>query len=82
MKLKAALLVLSVLAIGPLALTFAGAQEDDSAEKGAITDEKYRFMRKYIVTAHSRGRLLCSKYAEMASATARRGNRAHCIAQQ
>ena len=46
MKLKAALLVLSVLAIGPLALTFAGAQEDDSAEKGAFV----RFVEDKIST--------------------------------
>lgn len=46
MKLKAALLALSVLAIGPLALTFAGAQEDDSAEKGAFV----RFVEDKIST--------------------------------
>lgn len=46
MKIRAALLVLSVLAIGPLALTLAGAQEDDSAEKGAFV----RFVEEKIST--------------------------------
>ena len=46
MKIKAALLALSVLVIGPLALTLAGAQEDDSAEKGAFV----RFVEEKIST--------------------------------
>ena len=36
MKIRAVLLALTVLAAAPLALTLAGAQEDDSAEKGAF----------------------------------------------
>ncbi|MCM5553491.1 translocation/assembly module TamB domain-containing protein [Pleomorphomonas sp. NRK KF1] len=46
MKIKAALLALTVLALGPLALTLAGAQEDDSAEKGAFV----RFVEEKIST--------------------------------
>lgn len=46
MKIRAAFLVLAVLAAGPLALTLAGAQEDDSAEKGAFV----RFVEDKIST--------------------------------
>ncbi|MCM5557878.1 translocation/assembly module TamB domain-containing protein [Pleomorphomonas sp. JP5] len=46
MKIRVALLALSVLAIGPLALTLAGAQEDDSAEKSAFV----RFVEEKIST--------------------------------
>lgn len=46
MKTRAALLVLSILAAAPLALTLAGAQEDDSAEKGAFV----RFVEDKIST--------------------------------
>lgn len=46
MKIKAALLALTVLAAAPLVLTLAGAQEDDSAEKGAFV----RFVEEKIST--------------------------------
>ncbi|MBS1167055.1 MAG: tamB [Proteobacteria bacterium] len=46
MKIKAALLALSVVVAAPLALTLAGAQEDDSAEKGAFV----RFVEDKIST--------------------------------
>jgi len=46
MKIRAALLALAVLAVAPLALTLAGAQEDDSAEKGAFV----RFVEDKIST--------------------------------
>ncbi len=46
MKIKAALLALTVLAAAPLAMTLAGAQEDDSAEKGAFV----RFVEDKIST--------------------------------
>ncbi|WP_370675963.1 translocation/assembly module TamB domain-containing protein [Pleomorphomonas sp. PLEO] len=46
MKIRAAFLVLSVLVAAPLALTLAGAQEDDSAEKGAFV----RFVEDKIST--------------------------------
>ena len=46
MKTRAALLVLSILAAAPLALTLAGAQEDDSAEKSAFV----RFVEDKIST--------------------------------
>lgn len=46
MKIKAALLAFFVLALGPLALTLAGAQEDDSTEKGAFV----RFVEEKIST--------------------------------
>ena len=46
MKIKAALLALIVLAAAPLALTLAGAQEDDSAEKSAFV----RFVEEKIST--------------------------------
>jgi len=46
MKIRTAVLTLSLLALGPLALTLAGAQEDDSAEKGAFV----RFVENTIST--------------------------------
>ena len=46
MKIKAALLALIVLAAAPLALTLAGAQENDSAEKSAFV----RFVEEKIST--------------------------------
>ena len=36
MKIRTAVLTVSLLSAAPLALTLAGAQEDDSAEKGAF----------------------------------------------
>lgn len=46
MNIKTALLALTVLAAAPLALTLAGAQEDDGAEKGAFV----RFVEEKIST--------------------------------
>lgn len=46
MKIRAALLALSVLALAPLGLTLAGAQGDDSAEKSAFV----RFVEEKIST--------------------------------
>lgn len=50
MRMRAALLAVSVLAIGSLALTLAGAQEDDSAEKSAFV----RFVEEKISTPDRR----------------------------
>ncbi len=46
MKIKAALLALPILVAAPLAMTLAGAQQDDSAEKGAFV----RFVEDKIST--------------------------------